>query len=77
MPGPGRYIIGESYAGVYVPTLVRAIRADATFPGNLRGFAVGDGCLGGDAGRGPYFDVECARARGPRCRAASELPTMP
>ena len=40
--GAGRYIIGESYAGVYVPTLVRALRADPAFPGKLKGFAVAE-----------------------------------
>ena len=39
------YITGESYAGVYVPTIVRELWADAG-PVNLAGFAVGDGCMG-------------------------------
>ena len=37
------FIAGESYAGIYVPTIVREILADPG-PLNLRGFAVGDGC---------------------------------
>ena len=62
------YLSGESYAGVYIPSLARAI-LEAQDGGdpllskvNLRGFAVGDACVGtdvlcGDAG-GPFFDVE-------------------
>lgn len=36
---------GESYAGIYIPTLVEEIMANSTFI-NLKGFAIGDGCLG-------------------------------
>jgi carboxypeptidase C (cathepsin A) len=39
------YITGESYAGVYVPTIVREILKDPQEV-NLVGFAVGDGCMG-------------------------------
>jgi len=44
------YLIGESYAGIYVPTLARAILEDGPsgLAEQLKGFAVGDGCLGGD-----------------------------
>jgi serine carboxypeptidase-like clade I len=49
------YLTGESYAGIYIPTLAREIlhhnddvNSDVTLP--LRGFAVGDGCLGTDTG---------------------------
>jgi serine carboxypeptidase-like clade I len=46
------YLTGESYAGIYIPTLAREIvrynvnrtNTDGVLP--LRGFAVGDGCLG-------------------------------
>jgi hypothetical protein len=46
------YLTGESYAGIYIPTLAReivhhnenSIDSDSVLP--LRGFAVGDGCLG-------------------------------
>lgn len=53
------YLTGESYAGIYVPTLARAIlQHEDDFktksPGNvtmpLQGFAVGDGCLGTETG---------------------------
>ena len=47
------YLTGESYGGIYVPTLARRIFEDQTRPSgddpvswNLKGFAVGDGCLG-------------------------------
>jgi carboxypeptidase C (cathepsin A) len=49
------YLTGESYAGIYVPTLARTIMhqrgagVDAALDdsfGTLKGFAVGDGCLG-------------------------------
>ena len=53
------FLTGESYAGIYVPTLARAILQHAAefktkSPGNvtmpLQGFAVGDGCLGTETG---------------------------
>ncbi|EGD82306.1 hypothetical protein PTSG_02974 [Salpingoeca rosetta] len=61
------YITGESYAGVYVPTIVRAILNDPRGL-NLKGFAVGDGCLGtevlcGPSG-GPYWNVEFMHGHG-------------
>lgn len=41
------YLTGESYAGIYIPTLARRIYNDLDTNGmNLKGFAVGDGCLG-------------------------------
>lgn len=51
------YLTGESYAGIYIPTLARRI-LEGTVEMNLKGFAVGDGCLGtetevcGDLGLG-------------------------
>lgn len=50
------YLIGESYAGVYVPTLARAILEDGSHgpAAQLKGFAVGDPCLGGSAGCVPW-----------------------
>ena len=44
------YITGESYAGVYVPTLAEAVLQDATFPASLSGIAVGNGCSGSEVG---------------------------
>ena len=45
------YLTGESYAGIYIPTLAREIVQNninhtPAISLNLRGFAVGDGCLG-------------------------------
>lgn len=41
------YLTGESYAGIYIPTLARRIYNDLDTNGiQLKGFAVGDGCLG-------------------------------
>jgi len=39
------YLTGESYAGIYVPTFARRILEQDTAI-NLKGIAVGDGCLG-------------------------------
>jgi hypothetical protein len=38
------YIIGESYAGVYIPTLTKEILDHASSVINLKGIAVGDPC---------------------------------
>ena len=57
--GKDLYLTGESYAGIYIPTLARAILQandkqdddtddNVTLP--LKGFAVGDGCLGTETG---------------------------
>lgn len=46
------YLTGESYAGIYVPKLAQQIlhhRDPSVYP-QLRGFAVGDGCLGSESG---------------------------
>jgi hypothetical protein len=67
------YIIGESYAGVYVPTIVRELWANPG-PTTLKGFAVGDGCMGTEVlcgsvpnaslpplvqvSKGPWYKVE-------------------
>jgi serine carboxypeptidase-like clade 1 len=37
------YVSGESYGGVYVPTLSLKIYQDASFPGNMNGYLVGNG----------------------------------
>lgn len=41
------YIMGESYAGVYIPTLIMEIEAhhNEGIP-DLKGFAIGNGCMG-------------------------------
>jgi serine carboxypeptidase-like clade I len=48
------YITGESYAGIYVPTLAKAVYqsniAGGTPQINLKGIAVGNGCLGNSVG---------------------------
>lgn len=46
------YLTGESYAGIYVPKLAQQILAhkDPTVYPQLKGFAVGDGCLGTESG---------------------------
>ena len=76
------YVIGESYAGVYVPTLVREIldqtedSDNAAMDGqkwmiknSLKGFAVGDACMGtknvcGKDGPGPLLNLEFMRGHG-------------
>lgn len=61
------YITGESYAGIYVPIIARAILADPQGI-NLKGFAVGDGCLGTDVlcgqKAGPYYNIEFLHGHG-------------
>ena len=46
------YLTGESYAGIYVPELAREVlkHKDPTVYPQLKGFAVGDGCLGTESG---------------------------
>eukprot|EP01050_Picozoa_sp_SAG11_P017338 SAG11_NODE_2489_length_3295_cov_2.382666_2_plen_253_part_00 len=64
------FITGESYAGVYVPTIVREIMEDPG-PLSLAGFAVGDGCMGtdilcgsGNPDKGPWYQVEFMHGHG-------------
>jgi hypothetical protein len=73
------FITGESYAGVYVPTIVRELWADPG-PTTLAGFAVGDGCMGTEvlcgstindalpplvrAQNGPWYRVEFMHGHG-------------
>jgi len=61
------YLVGESYAGVYVPSIAREIVQNN--PGNkLKGFAVGDGCIGTDVlcgeRDGPYYYMEFMHGHG-------------
>jgi carboxypeptidase C (cathepsin A) len=48
------FITGESYAGIYVPTLAKAVylgnQAGGTPKINLKGIMVGNGCLGSEIG---------------------------
>mmetsp|Transcript_10790 Transcript_10790/g.29802 ORF Transcript_10790/g.29802 Transcript_10790/m.29802 type:complete len:564 (+) Transcript_10790:58-1749(+) len=55
--GRDLFLTGESYAGIYIPTLAREIlngnkqiQHTNSTPLALKGFAVGDGCLGTDTG---------------------------
>ncbi|KAJ8612248.1 hypothetical protein CTAYLR_002890 [Chrysophaeum taylorii] len=52
------YLVGESYAGVYVPRLVEQILDDDDDDLQLKGFAVGDACAG--------TDVLCGNLNSPR-----------
>jgi len=62
------YYTGESYAGVYVPTIVREILNNNPPGVNLKGFAVGDGCMGNKvlcfSGLGPYYQIEFMHGHG-------------
>ena len=56
------YLSGESYAGVYIPTMARSIITNDPSI-NLKGFAVGDACTGtevlcgSDGDFGPWWDL--------------------
>jgi carboxypeptidase C (cathepsin A) len=72
------FITGESYAGVYVPTLAEAIlkaTQAGTYTGaQLTGIAVGNGCSGtkvGVCGDGPQVSV--AALIGKRCLLVHDL----
>jgi carboxypeptidase C (cathepsin A) len=58
------YLSGESYAGVYIPMLAREILNDAASAtkDRLKGFAIGDGCVGTDVlcgqKSGPWFHLQ-------------------
>ena len=43
------FLVGESYAGLYVPMLAQQILEAGSM--RLEGIAVGDGCLGGPVAR--------------------------
>ncbi|CAB3404007.1 unnamed protein product [Caenorhabditis bovis] len=45
------YVTGESYGGIYVPTLVQTILdRQSQFNINIKGFAIGNGCVSEDEG---------------------------
>jgi len=63
------FLVGESYAGLYVPMLAQQILEAGSM--RLEGIAVGDGCLGGPGNEGgcfpnagPYFTVEFFHGHG-------------
>lgn len=61
--GPNRqwFLTGESYAGIYVPMLANLVLDDPAPLINLKGFAIGDGCVGTEVlcgNQGPYFFIE-------------------
>jgi len=63
------YITGESYAGIYVPTIAHLLWLDKASPVQLAGIAIGDGCMGTDVlcGRGnggPWWDLEFMHGHG-------------
>ncbi|EDQ88901.1 uncharacterized protein MONBRDRAFT_37373 [Monosiga brevicollis MX1] len=43
------YITGESYAGIYIPEIMKEIDARGSIP-NFKGAAIGDGCWGNEVG---------------------------
>lgn len=59
--GRDLFLIGESYAGIYIPTIAREILQDPRGI-KLAGIAVGDGCIGSQVLCGPtqepYYTVE-------------------
>jgi len=66
--GRDLFLVGESYAGVYVPMLAQQIlRHGGGLADQLKGLAVGDGCTNGlrcVAPRGPYHHVEFFHGHG-------------
>ena len=68
------WISGESYAGIYIPTLADAIitynKANPGSPINLQGIMVGNGCIGrgagtcGNDGLNDYHDIITWRGHG-------------
>ena len=43
------YLVGESYAGQYIPNIATALLEASDMGSRLKGIAVGNGCWGGDA----------------------------
>jgi len=48
--GRDLFLTGESYGGIYIPTLARRVLEGGDPDMVLKGFAVGDGCLGTETG---------------------------
>ena len=63
------FILGESYAGVYIPMIIKSILAgQADYNINLVGFGVGDACtppdICGDKETGPYWYIQFLFGKG-------------
>ncbi|KAK6060359.1 serine carboxypeptidase [Cooperia oncophora] len=55
------YVTGESYGGIYVPTLVQTILDRQTqFHMNIKGFAIGNGCVSDNDGTDALVNFEYA-----------------
>jgi len=55
------YILGESYAGMYIPSLVTLLLTSHSVP-NLRGFGIGNPCTSPDLDHNAFFDILATHA---------------